>query len=186
MKKRNRVVALASIVLLFLLHLPFLHSDPDYFLSIGRDAFTDEGLSTSQLRNFINHGYFNLNECDNAIKTPLFNLILFLPLKFFGTHLIVARITILLVLIVALLFLLKENYFAKLVPFLFITMLLQFYVFQYSHFALSEMLSIICILIGILFTFRMIGFAKPLSGRKAADSVWLPALFFSLAYYSKI
>jgi len=184
-KNRSKTIAACSILFLLLLHLPFLHSDPDYYLSIGRDAFTDEGLNTSQLRNYINHDYLDLNECDNLIKSPLFNLILFLPLKFSGTHLMVARLTVLLLLIVALLFLLKENYFSQLMPFLVIGTLTQFYVFQYSHFSLSEMVSVVCILLGIFFTFRMLGRPQPPS-RSNRGGVWLPALFFSLAYYAKI
>src|SRR4029078_7292880 len=103
MKSKSRIVAFVTILLLLLLHFLVLHSDPDYNLSIGRDAFTDEGLNTSQLRNYINHGYLSFDECDNLVKTPLFNLILFPSLKFFGTHLIVARVTILLLLVFVLL-----------------------------------------------------------------------------------
>ncbi|MBS1659148.1 MAG: hypothetical protein JST18_13760, partial [Bacteroidetes bacterium] len=78
MKQGHWILAVGSVVLLILLHFPFLHADPDYFISIGRDAFTDEGLNTSQLRNYINHGYLSFDECDNLIKSPLFNLLLFL------------------------------------------------------------------------------------------------------------
>jgi len=118
---RTQLLAIASIVLLFILHLPFLHADPDYNLSIGRDAFTDEGLNTSQLRNYINHGYLSFDECDNLVKTPLFNLVLFLPLKIFATHLMVARLTILLLLILSLLLCATNIYLRKLLPFLFVT-----------------------------------------------------------------
>ncbi len=179
MKDKTIIIAIASIVLLILIHLPFHRSDPDYFLSIGRDAFTDEGLNTSQLRNFINHGYLSFNECDNLIKSPLFNLILFTPLKFFGTHLIVARVTIFLIVIISLLVLSSNIYFRKLLPILLITTLIQYYVFQYSHFSLSEMLSIAFIVVGIFFLFRFVIDRRSLQ-------LFLAALVLSLAYYAKI
>ena len=183
--RRSRIIAIACIGTLLLLQLPFLHSDPDYFLSIGRDAFTDEGLNTSQLRNYINYGYLDLNECDNMIKTPLFNVVLFLPLKLFGTHLIVARLTLLILFIIALLVLLKNEYFVQLIPLLLISTLTQYYVFQYSHFSLSEMLSITCILMGVHFVFRLYSQNHSQSRLKTSHAI-LSALFFSMAYYSKI
>ncbi|MEO5675843.1 MAG: hypothetical protein ABIQ74_14470 [Chitinophagales bacterium] len=186
MGNKSRILSLLLIPLLVLLHLPFLHADPDYFLSTGRDAFTDEGLNTSQVRNFINHGYLNLNECDNMIKSPLFNLLLFFPLKFFGTYLIVARLTVLSFLITVLVCLAGHPYFARLILLLFITTLTQFYVFQYSHFSLSEMLAVCCILTGIYFLFRRFtGFHTQL-GKKTVSDILLSALFLSLAYYFKI
>ncbi len=164
---------------MLLLHLPFLHADPDYFLSIGRDAFTDEGLNASQVRNFINHHYLDPGECDNLVKSPLFNIILLAPLKFFGTHLIVARLTILACLTAGLLLLLSSAYFTSLLPILFFTTLTQYYIFQYSHFSLSEMLAVTSILSGILFLFRFITAQRQ-------GFVFVSALFFSLAWYAKI
>src|SRR4030095_97812 len=99
---------LLLILAIFCLHLPFLNADPDIPFTTGRDAFTDEGLNTSQLRNYINHGYLDFMECDNLVKTPLFNLVLFLPLKIFGIHLTVARLTILIFFLLAL-FLISGN-----------------------------------------------------------------------------
>ena len=59
--KHTALICYLLIAILFLMHLPFLHADPDYNLSDSRDAFTDEGLNTSQLRNFINHGQLNFD-----------------------------------------------------------------------------------------------------------------------------
>jgi hypothetical protein len=83
------------LLLLVILQVPFLNADPDLFLSHSRDAHSDEGLNTIQLRNYVNHGYLDPWECDNLMKNPLFNLILFLPFTIFGTKLIVARLTVL-------------------------------------------------------------------------------------------
>ncbi len=105
-----RQLPYALLLLVFVLHLPFLTADPDYYLSDSRDAFTDEGLNTSQLRNYINHGQLDINECDNLIKTPLFNGLLFLPLKILGTQHIVARITILLSIMLLLFISMRSTY----------------------------------------------------------------------------
>jgi len=179
MKNKSGIAAYATIVLLLLLHLPFLHADPDYFLSFSRDAFTDEGLNTSQVRNYINHGYLDLNECDNMIKSPLFNLLLFLPLKIFGTHLIVARITVLFCLLISLFFISRHDYFSQITPLLLATTLLQYYIFQYSHFSLSEMMAVSGILLGVFFLFLFFQNQKQYQ-------LFLSALFLSVAYFLKI
>lgn len=179
MKQGHWILAAGSLVLLFLLHLPFSHSDPDYFISIGRDAFTDEGLNTSQLRNYINHGYLSFDECDNLIKNPLFNLLLFLPLKFFGTHLIVARLTLLTSILLMLAVLASNGWFRKLLPVLFCTTLMQYYVFQYSHFSLSEMFSVTLILCGAVLFYRF------LIDRRQTH-LFFSCLLLSAAYFAKI
>src|SRR5947207_12380290 len=84
------------ILLIFLTHLPFLNADPHVHIALNSvDAFTDEGLYSCQLRNFINHGYLNIKESDGLLKAPLFNIVLALPLFVFGTHLYIARLAIL-------------------------------------------------------------------------------------------
>src|SRR5687767_14164908 len=83
-------------VILFFLHIPFITADPDINLSIGRDAHTDEGLYSYQVRNFINHGSWTLQTSDCLLKTPLFELLLLPPLGIFGTKRAVARIFVLL------------------------------------------------------------------------------------------
>ncbi|MCY7410628.1 MAG: hypothetical protein LH473_10165 [Chitinophagales bacterium] len=179
MNKWSKVFASACIGFLFLLHLPFLRADPDYNLSIGRDAFTDEGLNTSQLRNYINHSYLSFDECDNLIKTPLFNLYLFLPLKIFGEDLIVARLSILFFLLLVLFVFASNGYLKKVIPFLILTTFIQYYVFQYSHFSLSEMMAIGFILLGLLSIYKYYDTRK----------IWYvitSATALSLAYYTKI
>src|SRR5213594_3781477 len=91
-KYRWSLISFCSLVILFVIHLPFLNADPDSKLGSFHDAFDAEGLSTIQLRNYINLGYLSITEGDKMVKMPLYNLILFLPLKIFGTHIIVARI----------------------------------------------------------------------------------------------
>jgi len=69
--------------LLLVAHLPFLDADPDINISYSRGPFTDEGLNTIQIRNLVNHGELNIEECDNLLKTPLFNFSLLIPFTIF-------------------------------------------------------------------------------------------------------
>ena len=179
MKYKTPLIAFICLVALFALHFPFLHSDPDVNLSIGRDAFTDEGLNTSQLRNYINHDYLSFDESDNLIKSPLFNLLLFFPLKFFGTHLFVARLTILISFLLILLLLSMNESFGKIIPALFITTLIQYYVFQYSHFSLAEMLCVALIIAGIFFLFQFLR-------QQQSSQLLFAAFFLSATYFAKI
>ena len=88
--------ALAIVGLLLALHLPFLMSDPDPVVSeLSRGPWTDEGLNTIQVRNFINHGYLSLSECDNLIKTPFFGFVLVPFYSLPGTDIWVGRAVVL-------------------------------------------------------------------------------------------
>lgn len=81
-----------SFVFLFFLSIPFFQADPDLHISTSRDAFTDEGLNTSQIRNWVLDGNLNTSECDNFIKTPLFQLYMGLGFSVFGISLLKARL----------------------------------------------------------------------------------------------
>ncbi len=138
-------------LLLFIvvLQIPFLLADPDFFLSHSRDAHSDEGLNTIQLRNYINHGYLDPWECDNLMKNPLFNLILYFPFLIFGTKLLVARLTVL-IFVTSVLFLMGlKKPWRQWIMFVAPLIFLQFHVFQYMHFSLAEMMSVACILMGM-------------------------------------
>lgn len=176
-----RQLPYALLFLVFVLHLPFLTADPDYYLSDSRDAFTDEGLNTSQLRNYINHGQLDFYECDNLIKTPLFNGLLFLPLKIFGTQHIVARITILLSIILLLFISMRITYLKSVVAILSITTLMQYFVFQYSHFSLSEMISTASIMVGIFLLYQYIE-----NRILYKNHLLFASVFMAIAYYAKI
>ncbi|HUM46404.1 MAG TPA: hypothetical protein PLD84_05725 [Chitinophagales bacterium] len=180
-KKKFHRIYLLLLFSVFFLHLPFLNADPDLHLSASRDAFTDEGLNTSQLRNFINRDSLDFWECDNLVKNPLFNAILFVPLKLFGTHLIIARITILIFIFCLMLLTTKNPYFRSITAIAAITTLLQYYVFQYSHFSLSEMLSTAFILSGIYYLYLFIENKFQKNFQLVFASVFLAA-----SYYSKI
>lgn len=179
---KSYLFPLIFILLVFLLQFPFLKADPDINLSIGRDAFTDEGLNTSQLRNYINHGYLDFSECDNLVKTPLFNLILFLPFMVFGTHLDIARSTVLILILLSWFILLSLNQsFRKFTPLLLCIVCTEYYVFQYSHFSLSEMVSVTFIIWSVFFLYQ---FFK--SGFHSTGFLFFSSFFLALAYYTKI
>lgn len=179
--KTVKQVAYLSLVLLLVLHLPFLTADPDYFLSDSRDAFTDEGLNTSQLRNYLNHGRLDIYECDNLVKTPLFNALLFLPLNILGTQHMVARITILLSVLLLLFVSMRSLYLHIVVAILSITTMMQYFVFQYSHFSLSEMISTASILTGLFFLYQYIE-----DRLRHKHHLLLATAFLAVAYYFKI
>src|ERR1051325_4065500 len=62
--------------------------------SINQNDFITEGLYSFQLRNYINHGVFRLDDGDYFFKTPLLSGYLFTPFYLFGTKLIVGRLSV--------------------------------------------------------------------------------------------
>jgi hypothetical protein len=171
------------LLLVFALHLPFLDADPHVKIAFNSvDAFTDEGLYTSQLRNFINHGYLDVRESDALIKSPLFNALLAVPLWIFGTHLPVARLTVLLAGLSVLIYAFRKAVALRTVLFIFsILALMQFQVFQYMHFSMSDGLSSLCMVAGILLLGQHF-FSEEEQKKKTLVS----ALFlFTIAWYLK-
>ncbi len=137
------------ILLLFVLHVPFLEADPLVKLSHSRDAFTDEGLNTSQVRNWANYGEWNVWECDNLIKNPLFNVLLAIPFKVFGTSWLTARLTVLLSVLSLLLFSASLKPMRAIITLLILAVFTQTHVFYYSHFSMAEMVAIASVIAAI-------------------------------------
>lgn len=168
---------------LLLMQLPFMVADPDFNLSHSRDAHSDEGLNTSQVRNFVNYGYVSAWECDNLIKNPLFNVLMAGPFFAFGTRLWVGRGTVLLF-VLATLFFISRNRTLRWFWMLFIPVtLLQFHIFSYARFSMAEMVAISCILSSVYHCFRFI--QRPEPGKRKKHLI-LAILFSSLAWYFKI
>ncbi|MDP6909640.1 MAG: hypothetical protein QF371_09045, partial [Flavobacteriales bacterium] len=146
---------------------------------MSRGAWTDEGLNTIQVRNFVNHGYLSMHECDNLIKTPYFGFVLVPFYSLLGTHIWVGRALVLSCVLVVLFLFLKHEETQRFGTVLAIIGLLQFHVFHYSHYSLAEMMSIAWILLGIY-----------LQWRSTIKRHWIWIMFsticFSLAYYTKI
>lgn len=183
---RNFIFRYGIYVLLaisLLLHFPFIHSDPDFHLSHSRDAHSDEGLNTSQIRNFVNYGYIDPKECDNLIKNPLFNVILAGPLFAFGTKLWVGRLTVWMFVFITVLFL-STNRSLRWMWLIFIPItLFQFHVFSYSHFSMAEMIAVSFILLSIHHAFQ---FTQRIEKTKREKHLALAILFSTLAWYTKI
>jgi hypothetical protein len=134
------------LLLFFIVHFPFLHADADYTLLSGsRGAWTDEGLVTIQLRNYINFGVFSFIESDQFLKTPFFTFILFLPFKLFGAKLLVARLVVLVLFIATAI---RIYYYQNIIGVIFVIVSMFFApIFHYAHICNPEILCISCILI---------------------------------------
>lgn len=168
------------VALLALLHSPFILSDPDTQVSLmSRGAWTDEGLNTIQVRNFVNHGYLSHSECDNLVKTPYFGFVLVPFYSLLGTHIWVGRLLVLACVLMTLFVLLLDRRTKWFGMMFALVGLVQFHLFHYSHYSLAEMMSISWIILGIYLLWRF----------QLNQNGWLLAAAtacFSLAYYSKV
>ncbi len=182
--KNSKTVFFIILGLLFISHLPFIDADPDRNMAVGRGPFTDEGLNTIQIRNWVNHGDLNLAECDNLLKTPMLGFPLAVTYKIFGATHIVSRLHILVLLFLALLLIgLDEKNRWIIIIFSLIT-LLQYQVFQSSHFSMAEMLSVAAVLLSIHFLAR--SFDMDFSQKSRLKQAVLSGVFLSLSYFIKI
>lgn len=135
-----------ALLVILLLHLPFLQADPDGLLAWhSRGAWTDEGLYTAQARNLIHSGHLGITQMDGFAKTPFFTAYILPFLYLLGTHLWVARLAVLLFSLVATYQLIKRCFAGVAAHFAWATIGLQYLVFTYSHFAMAEMLGASCI-----------------------------------------
>ncbi len=183
-EKRIRLVLWLLMVLLFLAHFPFLNADPDTLISLNtRGAWTDEGLYTAQLRDFINHGNFDLYNNNGFIITPVLQFILFPFYYIFGTDLIVGRVVALLFTIGTLL-VLSTNHHLR-IPTLFYLLLvaMQFHYFQFCHYSLGEIFAINMILLTLYALTRFEGY---ISHPKKLRWLLLAVFFSFLAYGIKV
>lgn len=154
-KNKSVIAGLLVVVLCLLLyfsHFPFLSADADLSMAAGRGPWTDEGHYTCQIRNFINHGHFDIIENDSFLKTPLFSFFLLIPFKIFGTSMETARITVLsFVMLMIMLFSIQKNYKVAGIVLALTTLGLS-PIYHHTHLALAEMVSIVMILFaGLLF-----------------------------------
>ena len=170
--------------LIFLSHLPFIGADPDRNMAVGRGPFTDEGLNTSQVRNWVNQGELSLDECDNLLKTPLLGFPLAVTYKIFGISHEVSRLHVLVLVFLALLLIgLDEKNRLMMMIFSLIT-LLQYQVIQSSHFSMAEMMSVAAILLSIHFFSR--SFDEIGNSKLGIRQIIIAGAFLSLSYFIKI
>ncbi len=182
--KNNRIILFILLGLIFLSHLPFIDADPDRNMTFGRGPFTDEGLNTIQARNWINHGELNLADSDNLLKTPLFGFPLAVTYKIFGISLVISRLHVLALLFIALILIGSDEKNRGIILIFSLTTLLQYQVFQSSHFSMAEMLSVAAILLAIHYLVR--SFGMDLSRKSRTRQAILSATFISLCWLIKI
>jgi hypothetical protein len=142
--------------LTILMHLPFIGADPDTQVDINtRGAWTDEGLYASQARNTINGYGFDLKENTTAVRGPLQYYMQVEIMRFLGQERWVLRALTLLFILIALLIL--SGAAGPLLAMLLIMIgFLQFHLFQFSHYAMAEMMSVSLILMAIAFLAWMV------------------------------
>jgi hypothetical protein len=151
-----RYVFRILVLSLLVSQLPFLYADPSEDISISRDAWTDEGLNTSQAANYVNTGHFGLAECDNLVKSPAYNLLLVPVFSVAGTTRFNARVFVLLFSL--LIVWLCGELIPPLLPVLAVLLpiaWLQWYLLQYLHFSMVEMPASVSIILLLWFTSRL-------------------------------
>lgn len=175
-----RPANLALLLMLVLLHLPFMAADPDPTVTVmSRGPWTDEGLNTSQVRNFVNHGVLDMAECDNLIKTPFFGFVLVPFYSVFGTQLVVGRWVVLGSVLFVLWLMLAYRGTRAFATAFAVLGLMQFHVFHFSHYSMAEMMGVALTLLGI--------FLLTLWGGKDNRAYLAAAcLSFGLAFLSKV
>lgn len=175
-----KYLTIFSLLLWFLSQIPFVSADADISMNTGsRGSWTDEGLNTSQIRNYVNHKHFDLLECDNFLKTPFFSAYLFIPFKLFDTKFEVARFSVLILILLALLHVFRYKELRLMLFFLILTTLLLLPIHQYSHLSLAEMCATSLILISALFYWQY-------SLTKKIKNIFLSTLFVFCAFLFKI
>ncbi len=177
---------LVFILIFFLicLHLPFLNSDPDTLSDQWtRGAWIDEGCYSLQIRNYIHSGILNMNESDGLIRCPMFGLMQLVFFKLFGTHLLTARLLVLFIVIILLSAIASVKKYFYFFIFTICIIMLEPHVFQFSHYALSEMMSNSMILFSMFFLHQ--AYLSPVQKKKIIF-VFLSIMFISFSWYMKI
>lgn len=148
---------LPLLLLLFLAaQVPFLEADPHADIApTSRDAFTDEGLNTSQVINRVHTGRWTVDECDNLIKTPLYSLWLFPGYSLFGTSTLAGRLWVLCGCLGLLWFIARRDASLPAVAALFtVTALGQYHLFQYIRFTMAEMTACLLVWAALAYALR--------------------------------
>lgn len=161
----------------------FFDADPHHEISGSRGPFTDEGLNTFQARNFVNFGYWGVDEGDNLIKSPLYNgwLVTALQVVDSRTGLRIALTFTCLLLTLVLAWNSKlENIYA-----LFIAIGgFQYHLFQFYHFTMTEVLIISTALGGI---FMAVQYLEKLENQlPATKSLLISSACFAACFLLKV
>lgn len=164
------------------LHLFFLSADPGVHIGPSRDAWTDEGIYTAQIRNYVNHGQLNIQENPAFFKSPVFSLLLYFPFKLAGTYLETARFSVLMYVIVFLLFFIRKKPDRLFFTIAFVFVFCHILIFTYSHLAMAEILGIMFI-ISAIYTLKSWPLKDSFMGRLKV--IFISLAFFFLAFLTK-
>ena len=181
----NKLFPAILLLLLLTCHFPYLTADPDKLSDIHtRGAWTDEGLYTSQLRNALIDGRFDIKESTTFIRGPLFNIIQFPFFYLFGSHRMVSRLLVLFLTFLVPVIFLRIKGFEAFTFFFLLLVFGQFYLFHFSHYGMAEMICIDCILFALFFLINAQS-DKALFGHRIAF-VFFATLMVFLSYSFKI
>jgi hypothetical protein len=169
--------------IILLLHLPFIEADPDYNISWSRGPFSDEGLYSEQIRDYIHHNKINFRQSDALLKTPLLSLIFYIPYLLLGTHLWVGRIIVLLISIIILFYCHRKFNIPYLIPVFFLCIMMEYFIFHHTHFALAEIISSSFLLLSLCF---YNSFIRENSISKKWQKIFLSITFLTMAWLTKI
>lgn len=180
----KKYLPLLIVITYFILQVPFLTADPETNVEpLMRGAWTDEGLYSSQIRNLIDHGHFDIKENTTFIRGPVYNIIQ-APFYFvFGTSFLVNRLIVLLITIFVLYLFLREEKLRNFGIFLTLFAFLQFRVFHFAHFGMPEMICVDFVLLSLYFLLKMIDLQNE---KKKIWMTFYSSLFLFLCYTSKI
>lgn len=146
----SKGLALGILFLLFIAHYPFLTADPDRGVDLHtRGAWTDEGLYSSQIRNHIINGEFSIKESSTFVRGPLFNIVQYPFFLAFGSKLIVSRLLVLFSVLLMLWLFIRKRETSTFTLVLVLLGMTQYHLFHFSHYGLSEMMSISLIMISL-------------------------------------
>ncbi len=181
----NKFFPITLLVLLFLCHLPFLTADPDQHTDIHtRGAWTDEGLYSSQVRNYLIDGKLDLDENTTFIRGPLFSLLQIPFFSVFGSHRLIARLLVLLAVVLIPLLFLRMKGMEPFLLFFLLVVLTQFHLFYFSHYALAEMLCISLILVSLYYFLKSQADKAPFNHR--VWNIFLASFYIFLSFSCKI
>ena len=170
--KHKNLTLVIGIALFVIPHLFFLLADPIIPNDFSRGAFTDEGLYSSQVRNYFLTGNLDMHVADGVTKTPFFNFIS-APIIALNTMWVFRLFNLILITICA--YTWMKNIFNKqlLTIALLIVLCLQNTFFSHCHFAMAE---------GFVLSFTLLSIYSSVK----LKNHYLAIFFIGLAIGSKI
>ena len=179
---KNILLIIVFLICVLVMHIPFLKADPDTIVDPNtRGAWTDEGLYTSQIANYINTGNFDIKENNQFILSPLFNVLIYPFYRLFGCDIFVSRILVLSFFLLSV-FICFMKVELRTCGLIFIPVALtQYHIFHFSHYSMPEMICISWILLAFASVNKFF-----YSKNKNSFFIFLSSLMIFFAYCTKI